>query len=179
MQKPARLLLRGGNRPGRWRVLPRMPDRLAAPLARLLVLVPFLLAACAAGGAPSDDAPAAEAPASDRPVRSAGPVEPVESESEAAAIGEVPAALLEQILANAADLADVDVEAIEVLRAESVTWNDGSLGCPERGMMYTQALVDGYHVVLDAGGTELDYRATENSEFRLCENPAPGESSGG
>lgn len=179
MQKPARLLLRGGNRPGRWRVLPRMPDRFAAPLARLLVLVPFLVAGCAAGGAPTDGDPASNAPGSDRPVRSVGPAEPVESESGEAAIGEVPAALLEQILANAADEADVALDAIEVLRAESVTWNDGSLGCPERGMMYTQALVDGYQVVLDAAGTELDYRATENGDFRLCENPAPGESSGG
>ena len=177
MREPARQLFRGGNRPGRWRVLPRMPDRLAAPLARLLVLVPFLLAGCGSGGAPSDGAPASDA--SDRPVRSVGPVEPVESESGEAAIGEVPAALLEQILANAADVADVDIEAIEVLRAESVTWNDGSLGCPERGMMYTQALVEGYQVVLDAAGAELDYRATENGDFRLCENPAPGESSGG
>ena len=82
-------------------------------------------------------------------------------------------ALLGQILTNAADRADVDVDDIEVLRAEMVVWNDGSLGCPEPGMMYTQALVDGYHVVLDADGTELDYRATTTGDYRFCENPGP------
>jgi hypothetical protein len=30
-------------------------------------------------------------------------------------------------------------------------WNDGSLGCPEPGMMYTQALVNGYWLIIEAG----------------------------
>ena len=45
-------------------------------------------------------------------------------------------------------------------RPGAVTWNDGSLGCPEPGMFYTQALVDGYHVILQAGDEELDYRVS-------------------
>ncbi len=41
--------------------------------------------------------------------------------------------------------------------------------------VYTQATVPGYWVVLDAAGQVLDYRATEQGAFRLCEGMAlPG-----
>ncbi|WP_418605475.1 hypothetical protein [Georgenia sp. SUBG003] len=49
-----------------------------------------------------------------------------------------------------------------------MTWNDGSLGCPEPGTVYTQALVDGYHVVLEAGGERYDYRVGGAADVRLC-----------
>ena len=32
-------------------------------------------------------------------------------------------------------------EALELVSAESVTWPDGSLGCPQPGLLYTQVLV--------------------------------------
>jgi hypothetical protein len=133
-----------------------------------LTAVTLLVAACS-----SVSGPGAESPASERPARSGAAVEPVSSESAPAAIGEVPEALMAEMLADAAERTGVDIEALEVRRAEAETWNDGSLGCPEPGMMYTQALVDGYHVEIDADGTELDYRATSNGTFRLCENPGP------
>ena len=50
-------------------------------------------------------------------------------------------------------------EAIKVLSAARVTWSDGSLGCPLPGMLYTQALVPGVRVMLEAGGQVLDYHA--------------------
>jgi hypothetical protein len=141
-----------------------LPRRtIAAPITLAL-----LLAGCAATGAPSD-----EPAASDRPVRTDNPAQPVPSDSAPAVIGEVPDELLGQILASAADETGVEIDTIEVTRAEAVTWTDGSLGCPEPGMTYTQALVDGYHVVLVASDTELDYRATTNGDHRLCENPGP------
>lgn len=74
----------------------------------------------------------------------------------------------------AAVLADLEArtggraEAVTVVTAEAVTWNDGSLGCPEPGKAYTQALVDGYHVVLDAGGEEFDYRVGGSTAVKLC-----------
>ena len=58
---------------------------------------------------------------------------------------------------------------INVVRSEEVIWNDGSLGCPVPGEMYTQALVKGFWVVLEYGGTEYDYRANDRGFFRLCE----------
>ena len=54
-----------------------------------------------------------------------------------------------------------------ILRAEPVIWNDGSLGCPEPGMMYTQALIMGYWVVIDAAGQNYDFRVGSRGNCRL------------
>ena len=88
-------------------------------------------------------------------------------------VGEVPTELLEAIVADAADRAGVRAQEIEVTAAERVTWSDGSLGCPEEGMAYTQALVPGYRVVLEAGGDQLNFRSSESGDFRFCEDPQP------
>jgi hypothetical protein len=88
-------------------------------------------------------------------------------------VGEVPADLLAAIVADLADKEGVPTEQIEVVRAESVLWNDGSLGCPEPGMNYIQMQVNGYWVVFALGGQTFDYRATEDGYFRLCPNPGP------
>jgi hypothetical protein len=82
--------------------------------------------------------------------------------------GEVPQTILESILKEAAALAKVDREEIKIVRAESVVWSDGSLGCPEPGMMYTQVLVNGYWVVIEAAGKTYDYRVGSGGSFRLC-----------
>ncbi len=66
-----------------------------------------------------------------------------------------------------ARLAGVPVEQVVVVSAEAVTFPDGSLGCPQPGMVYTQALVDGYKIVAEAGGKTYDFRGT-GSTFRLC-----------
>ena len=73
---------------------------------------------------------------------------------------------------QASDLSAVPVTELTVARAEAVTWPDGSLGCPEPGMMYTQVLVDGYWVVIRAGDETYDFRGT-GTTFRLC---PPGRS---
>lgn len=91
--------------------------------------------------------------------------------SEAAPVtGEVPADLLGEILTDAIDRTGVPASEIEIARAEETTWPDGALGCPEPGQVYTQALVDGFQVVVEAAGERLDYRATANGSFRLCED---------
>lgn len=87
------------------------------------------------------------------------------------ASGEVPAGLIEQARADAARRAGVPPEDVEILIAEAVTWNDGSLGCPQPGVMYTQALVDGYRVVVEAGGGEYHYHAAETGGATYCANP--------
>jgi hypothetical protein len=86
-------------------------------------------------------------------------------------ITEVPAEVLEAIVADAADRAGVEPQDVEITIAEAVTWSDGSLGCPEPGMMYTQALVPGYRVVVEAGGETLNFHAAQSGDFRFCENP--------
>ena len=80
----------------------------------------------------------------------------------------VPQGILESVLKEAAALANVAREQLVILRAESVIWNDGSLGCLEPGMMYTQAQVKGYWVVIDAAGQKYDFRVGSRGNFRLC-----------
>jgi hypothetical protein len=81
--------------------------------------------------------------------------------------GPVPPGLFEQILQDAASRTGLEPGQIAVASAESVTWSDGSLGCPEPGQMYTQALVPGYRVVLTADDLTLRYHASAQS-FVLC-----------
>jgi hypothetical protein len=134
-----------------------------------LVTTAMLLAAVLAGCATGAGAPSTEATDSARPTRSA-PAAPITTPSDEPMTGEVPAEIMASLLVDAATRAGVAENAIEVVRAEATTWNDGSLGCPEPGMGYTMALVDGYHVVLEVDGEELDYRVSGNGGFRLCES---------
>lgn len=85
----------------------------------------------------------------------------------------MPQELLERILVDAAARSGLDDSALAIIQDQAVVWPDGSLGCPQPGMMYTQALVDGYHVLVQAGETVLDYRATQRGSFVLCENALP------
>jgi hypothetical protein len=56
-----------------------------------------------------------------------------------------------------------------LLTATAQTWTDGSLGCPVAGQMYTQALVDGYQVILEVDGEQYDYRVGSGTDVRLCQ----------
>ena len=77
------------------------------------------------------------------------------------------------LVASAAADAGVEIDEVRVVSAEQVTWPDGSIGCPEPGMAYTQALVPGYRVVLEIEGEELHFHAAEGGEFRFCDDPQP------
>jgi hypothetical protein len=81
---------------------------------------------------------------------------------------EVPKKILDPILKEAASLSKVSAEQLVIVRAKSVVWNDGSLGCPEPGIQYTQALVNGYWVVIVAAGKTYDFRVARGGSFRLC-----------
>ena len=70
----------------------------------------------------------------------------------------VPKVALDPILNEAAKLANVPREQLIIVRAQAVVWNDGSLGCPEPGMQYTQALINGYWVVIRAPEHTYDFR---------------------
>lgn len=91
----------------------------------------------------------------------------------------VASSLVEGAVADLASTLDVGVAAIAVVRAEHVTWRDGSLGCPVPDRSYTQALVDGYRIELAADGDTYWYHgASDRPPFR-CDDPrepAPGGS---
>ena len=144
------------------------------PLAYQVTLVPLvcvLLVGCASRATPEAPAPAA---APTGPATAAPTSAPTEQPAELGPpenqdiVGEVPSDLLADIKADLAGRLGIEAEAIELVQAEAVTWPDGSLGCPEPGMFYTQALVEGYRVILRAGGEEYDYRAAEQGYFKLC-----------
>ena len=84
----------------------------------------------------------------------------------------MPQEILDAILTDLAESEGLTIDGILVTRAESVVWPDGSLGCPKPGEMYTQALVDGYWVVLEAEGRRFDYRADVSGFFFSCEGPS-------
>lgn len=54
---------------------------------------------------------------------------------------------------------DIPPERVRVVSAQAVTWSDGSLGCPRSDGVYTQALVEGFQIVLVADGEEHHYHA--------------------
>lgn len=72
------------------------------------------------------------------------------------------------VRADAARRAGIEVGDVRVTNAIAVTWPDGSLGCPEPGMAYTQALVPGYRILVRAGERLLEYHASNRGRFLLC-----------
>lgn len=61
----------------------------------------------------------------------------------------------------------VPAEEIEVIRVEEVQWPNSALGWPEPGMMYTEALVPGYRVILGCGGRQFEYHTTATGAGKL------------
>ena len=109
-----------------------------------------------------------------RPTPAASPeVESVPTLEGTAVTGEVPEAIMTAVYEDLATTQNVSQEAITVTRAEAIIWSDGSLGCPEPGQVYTQALVNGYWIVLAVNGRTYDYHAAETGYFILCQNKLP------
>jgi len=76
--------------------------------------------------------------------------------------------MIEAALDDAANRSTTARAAITVTSAEAVIWPDGSLGCPQPGMMYTQALVAGYRIVLQTGDQVLNYHAAARGKPVFC-----------
>jgi hypothetical protein len=65
----------------------------------------------------------------------------------------------------------VEAAQVTVVSSDEVTWPDGSLGCPEPGMHYTQMLVPGNRTVLQVGGKQYEYHSGGQRAPFLCEHP--------
>ena len=88
--------------------------------------------------------------------------------------------VVQAVLADAERRTGIAESTLVVVSAERVTWSDGSLGCPQPGMLYTQALVPGYRVRVRADDQVLDYHASDHGNFVLCPagravEPAPND----
>jgi len=81
--------------------------------------------------------------------------------------------LVNQAKEDLAQRLSIPVDQIELLRAESVTWPDASLGCPQPGMVYADVLTPGYVILLEANNQEYEYHASRGTEIVYCENPNP------
>ena len=76
-----------------------------------------------------------------------------------------------QSVADLARTLGVDAADVEVVAVEEVTWSDGSRGCAQPGMMYTQALIEGSRITLRVDGTTYEYHAGGSGPPALCEQP--------
>lgn len=95
--------------------------------------------------------------------------------------GTPPATFPPHVVAAIEDLAahlDVPASAVTVVRYEAVTWSDGSLGCPQPGTSYTQALVPGERLVLQVDEQSFSYHAGREPELVRCANPQEPVSGG-
>jgi len=146
-------------------------SRPTASLPATLALTALLAAACTSGTAPtaSPSGPLSPGLPGSVPVAS-GPPTVVPGE------GDVPQPVIDQAIADAAGRAGVDPSEVTVVSAEARTWPSGALGCPEPGYLYTDVITPGYRVVVEAGGRQYDYRATQRGQgdIRWCERPPAG-----
>ena len=142
--------------------VPTRRGAIAGPVASAL-LAAVALASCS--GSADQSAPAS-APAVSAPSAEIGSLPP----STAAPADTLGDAVLAQIVADAAALTGVNEVDVTVVSAKPVTWTDGSLGCPKPGVMYTQAIVSGFRVIVQAGDRRLDYRVGRSGQAKRCDS---------
>lgn len=78
---------------------------------------------------------------------------------------------VEQAKADLSQRLGIDPAQVTVVSSEEVTWSDGSLGCPDPDMRYTQALVPGNRTILEVDGTQYHYHSGQGRAPFLCEHP--------
>lgn len=86
------------------------------------------------------------------------------------------AVVMPQLLVDAAKRSGVPQDRLRVVRAVAVTWPDSSLGCPQPGLNYTQALVPGWQVFIAASSAAapLQYHGSNRGGWVHC---PPGRAS--
>ncbi len=65
----------------------------------------------------------------------------------------------------------IELDEIKLIQASNVTWPNGSLGCPQKDMSYTQALVPGVLIVLSGGSSKYQYHSGRGGDPRYCARP--------
>lgn len=177
------------------------------PAPRTLTALALAAGLAVAGCGPQTEAPPGSAPSTTSSVDDAAPsttspqedelsdpsippgdggktVDPLPPGAAGLPLGPVPDAVVQraQVQAAVADLAQrrqVAVEEVTVAGHAEVTWSDGSIGCPQKGMQYTMALVPGEQLILQVGDTYASYHKGRQAAFSYCANPKPPTSGGG
>ena len=144
--------------------------RILATTAVTTAVLAGLMVACGnesgAGGDPSMTPTSSDPDPSTPPTSSPSTPPPKEPPT-------LPADPVEQAKADLTKRLSVDAADVTVVSAAEVTWRDGSLGCPQKGMYYTQALIPGFRTILKVAGTEYHYHSGSGRAPFLCENPQP------
>jgi hypothetical protein len=86
----------------------------------------------------------------------------------------LPQELLARVIAELAGELARPASDVQIELVEPVTWRDGSLGCPEPGMFYTQALIPGFRLILVVDGQRFDYRTGRGGVHRRCDRVSDG-----
>lgn len=158
-----------------------------------LGLLLLLLAACgAATPTTGSDSTGATAPAVDTPVTlpatspeaSDAALPPQVPQETATSIGVIGGSnnggaadeVERQALAVLARQLNQPVEAFQLQNKEAVEWSDGSLGCAQPDMMYTQVITPGYKLTYSDGAQTYVLHTNETgSQVVWCENGKPKE----
>jgi hypothetical protein len=94
------------------------------------------------------------------------------------AAASVPKEVRRAVVADAARRFEVAESAVVLVRAEQVTWSDGSLGCPSPGSTYAQMLVPGYRITATTAAGQMLYHTDAHGNVVTCAVPArPARSS--
>lgn len=143
-----------------------------------------LLAALAACGTAAEDPAPSSTTGSDTPSSSSttttalgqapDTITPTTSEESDSMAEDTPSPVAEEAVADLAGHLDVDAEWIEIVSIETGVWSDGSIGCPQPGELYTQAIVPGIRVTLMAGDQTYFYHQSGSEAPFRCETPAEG-----
>lgn len=146
-----------------------MPRRPLSHLTRLLattVSCAALLAACGEG-----------APAGPGAGKSAvSPTRSAPAPTDDVTVGPALKPVVEAAVAELAATSQTGDGPVRVVLARRETFPDGALGCPQPGKSYTQALVEGFRVVLAKGDRFWLFTAGSDGAPRLCRS---GEDDGG
>ena len=157
---------------------------MAQPLRLCATLAVALLAATACGSGADDAGTSSAAGTTPSPTASptTTPTTPVPTPTGGGAALPDDLRTRPAVAAAIADVArreGVDPSQVAVAAWSPVTWTDGSLGCPQEGTSYTQALVEGELLMLRVEAGLFQYHAGGDGRFTYCADPSAGYTVGG
>lgn len=130
-----------------------------------------MLTACGNEGAGDEGSGVTLEPTPDPTTTGPASTDPVPPTESTATPGTAPQDVIDQSIALLSEQIGVAATDIEVVRAIELDWRDGSIGCPEAGMGYTQALVPGSLVELTVDGVTYAFHQAQDKPPFYCANP--------
>jgi hypothetical protein len=127
----------------------------------LAALIALPLGACASEPPPLKTGIAPPTRIPEMPVAQRPAGEPV-------TVSAVPREVRRAVVADAARRLRVAPSAVVLTQAEKVAWSDASLGCPLPGMVYTQAIVDGFRITAKTVAGSLTYNTDARDRVVPC-----------